>query len=868
METARWSLIQELFHEAADLAPSERPEFLKSACGDDDDLARHVAALLENESSGATVLDRNIAQVANEVLAGVPFSEGQRFGHYRLMQWLGEGGMGVVCLAEREDLGSKVAIKILRDAGLSPARRSRFAAEQRLLASLNHPSIARLYDADMLADGTPWFAMEYVDGVSLTEFCRARNCSLRERLQLFRAACEAVQYAHGHAVIHRDLKPSNILVKPDGSVKLLDFGIAKQLDSGEVGPDYTRTAFRLMTPAYAAPEQIQGATVAVHTDVYSLGVILFELLTGRLPFELAGLSPAEAERAIVEQEPEKPSVVARRNTGPISARDGSWPDLDVLCLTAMHKDPQRRYRSAEALIRDIDHFLNGEPLDARPDTWSYRATKFLRRNRRPVAIAAVTALAVSGVVAYFAVRLAIARSEALNEAARTERIQRFMMNLFEGGDAAAGPADSLRVETLLDRGVEQARALDSDPEVQAELDQTLGNIYQKLGKFERAGSLLTAALDLRRKRFGDEHAAVADAMISLGLLRAREARLDEAERLARDGLAISRRRLPPDHPQVAKATAAVGTVLEDRGHYQEAAPVLEQAVMMQSKPGVPEADLAASLTELANTRFYLGDYAESERLNRRALEIDERFYGARHPLVADVLINLGAIEFNLGRFADAERFNRRALEINRGWYGPNHPETASSLTVVAQSIIRQNRLTEAKPLLDEALAIQEHVYGKVHPRVATALNEVGTLALLQKNLALAEASFSRMAEIYRAVYGERHYLLATALANRASVYLEQKRYAEAEASYRDVIQRYTAALSADHVNTGIARLKLGRTFARERRYPEAEREYLTAYDIFRKQAKPPASWMQTARKELRALYQAMNEPEKARGFRD
>ncbi len=285
--------------------------------------------------------------------------------------------MGVVYLAERTDLGSLVAIKVLRDAWLSPARRERFASEQRTLAQLNHPSIRRLYDADTLDDGTPWFVMEYVEGIPLTEYCREHRCSIDERLQLFRAVCEAVQYAHQRAVIHRDLKPSNILVKPDGTVRLLDFGIAKQLESLEAPlgkTDQTMTGLRLMTPAYAAPEQIRGDGVGIHTDVYSLGVILYELLAGQLPFDLSKLTPGEAETVIVGREPEKPSAVANEttklpgaNSGATSASKTAWADLDVLCLTAMHKDTQRRYQSVEALTRDIDHYLRGEPLEARPD---------------------------------------------------------------------------------------------------------------------------------------------------------------------------------------------------------------------------------------------------------------------------------------------------------------------------------------------------------------------------------------------------------------------------------------------------------------------------------------------------------------------
>ncbi len=499
MDSARWQRIQALFHEAADLPPAEQQAFLKTACGHDDGLLADVLALLQEDARGASLLDRGVAHVAHQMLdeAGPARPALKEIGPYRIKRVLGEGGMGIVYLAERHDLGSLVAIKILRDAWLSPARRERFASEQRTLAQLNHPSIARLYDADTLADGTPCFVMEYVEGAPLTEYCRQHESSISQRLQLFRAVCEAVQYAHRHAVIHRDLKPSNILVKGDGSIRLLDFGIAKQLDSLDMPMDQTRTGLRLMTPAYAAPEQVRGERVGIHTDVYSLGVILYELLAGQLPFDLSQRTPGEAERMIVEQEPAKPSEAARRvaalpgkGARVPAASQSSWTDLDVLCLTAMHKDAQRRYVSVEALIRDIDHYLKGEPLEARADSLSYRLGKFASRHRRAVSAAAVVFTAVIGLVVFFTVRLTIARNAAVAEAARTQRIQRFMMNLFEGGDKEAGPADNLRVVTLVDRGVQEAKALDGEPRVQAELYQTLGGIYQKLGKFDRADSLL------------------------------------------------------------------------------------------------------------------------------------------------------------------------------------------------------------------------------------------------------------------------------------------------------------------------------------------------------------------------------------------
>jgi eukaryotic-like serine/threonine-protein kinase len=903
MDSERWQRIQTLFHDAADLSSEKQKQFLEEACGDDATLVADVLALLEEDARGSSLLDHDVAHVADAMFGSVtlPYKE---FGPYRIREALGEGGMGAVYLAERQDLHSLVAIKLLRDAWLSPARRERFASEQRMLAQLNHPGIARLYDADTLPDGTPWFVMEYVEGAPLTEYCARHASPLRQRLELLRAVCEAVQYAHSSAVIHRDLKPSNILVKEDGSVRLLDFGIAKQMESLiEDAPQQspaTMTGLRLMTPAYAAPEQVRGERVGVHTDVYSLGVILYELLTGRLPFDLSRRTPAEAEQVIVSQEPEKPSAVARRaqsqhpHPSPkegervghpqlgspggervgqsgllaVSAGKTEWADLDVLCLTAMHKDAQRRYRSVEALVRDLDHFLRGEPLEARPDTLGYRAGKFVRRNRNAVAATSLVLVATIALVTFFTVRLARARNEALAEAARAERTQHFVLNLFQGGDEAAGPADSLRVISLLDRGVQEAQALGRDPAAQADLYQTLGTIYQKLGKFDRADSLLNSALDERKRLYGADSAEVAETTVLIGLLRADQAQLPQAEQLVRDGLAMAKRHLPPNHPAIARADDALGKVLEERGSYDQAIAVLEEAVRLHSTGGNVTPELAESLMHLGNNHFYAGHYQVFDSITHRVLDMHKQLYGERHPSVADDLINLGAVQHEQGNYVLAEKYFRQALDINLAYYGKDHYKTASSLTQIGRSLVFQNRFDEATAVLTEALGIQERVFGKVHPKVASALNDLGNAASKQGKYAAAEQYFTRVRDIYRTVYNGKHYVIGIATANLASVYLAEKDYKRAEALFREALQMYAQTLSEGHLNVGITRIKLGRTLLREGRVGEAERESKLGYEIVSRQTLPTVTWLQNARQDLIDEYDALKQHEQAQHFRD
>ena len=866
MDSARWDRIQSLFHDAVDLPEAERRAFLATACDGDDALVDEVLAFIDEDARGSSLLDEAVGGAAGRLLGNDAAI--REIGPYRIVRVAGEGGMGVVFLAERTDLNSQAAIKILRDAWLSPARRERFATEQRTLASLNHPSIARLYDAGTLSDGTPWIVMEYVDGVPIIDYCRMHDRSIRDRLELFLSVCDAVQYAHQNLVIHRDLKPSNMLVTADGRIKLLDFGISKQLDGAGASIDHTLTGMRLMTPAYAAPEQIRGERVGVRTDVYSLGVILYELVTGRLPLDLSTRTPAEAETLIVSQEPARPSSLARADRSPLAALGRTArSDIDVLCLTAMHKDVARRYQSVEAMGRDVRNFLHGVPLEARPDAISYRVGKFVGRHVRGLAATAAVLALTIGLVAFYTARLAIARNEALTETARAQRIQGLMLNLFTGNDEAAGPADDLRVRSLIDRGVLEAESLRAEPAVQVSMFRTLGGIYQSLGDLEKSDTLLTRALEQRRTLFGADSAEVAESLVALGLLRIGQAKFEDAERLVREGLEMTRRHVPAGDPAVARATMALGRVFEERGAYKDAIATLEEAARLHESREPMSADLAATLRELFNSQFYAGNLSTAEEIGTRVLAMTQTVNGERHALVAEDLINLGAVQHERGRYADAERYYRDALAINESWYGKDHYKTASNLTMLGRSLQMQKRYDEAGDVLRRAVTIQERVFGPMHPRVASAVNDLGMIAQNRGDLDEAEAAFSRMGAIYRTVYGEKHYLIGIATSNLASVYVLRRQFARAEPLYRAAIAMFSATQSPQHLNTGIARIKLGRALVGQSRYAEAETELLAGYDILTKQTSPSVSWLRMAREDLVKLYTASNQAQKAEKYK-
>jgi len=873
MDSARWEMIQALFHDAVERPESERQAFLEAACGADSDLMAEVFVMLEADSRKTSLLDRGLADIASRTIGvavhSVPFRE---FGPYRLERLLGEGGMGVVWLAERKDAGNLVAIKFLPHAALSPARRDRFADEIRTLAKLRHPFIARLYDAGALDDGTPWFVMEYVEGVRFMEYCRTKERPVEERLRLFRSVCEAVLYAHGQEIIHRDLKPSNILVEKDGTPRLLDFGIARELHNLDGPADQTRPALRFVSPGYAAPEWLRDGSVGLYTDVYSLGVILYEMLTGRLPFDEPKRGSASPDSDPTRSGPEKLSVAARRfaraegaKTGVTPPGKAAWDDLDVLCLKALHQDSQARYPSVEALIRDLDHYLKGEPLEARPDALAYRAGKFLRRHRRVALASAAVLFLIAGLTVFYTIRLARARDAAVMQAARAQRIQRFMLSLFSG-DRNAAPAEDLRVMTILGRGVQEAQVLNSEPAVQGDLYSTLGGIYLSLGELDRADSLLQTGLERRKSAFGPESEEVAEALVDLSTLRVEQARFDAAERLAREAIAIDRRKLPAGRPALGIALSSLGEVLEHRARYDEAIKVLEEAVRLQSTPPAETADLVESLTYLSDTEHLAGHDAVARSLDERVLTLDRQIYGDGHPSVAEDLGNLGQIEEALGSYGEAEREERQALAITQAWYRQDNPETALDSEALAKTLVYEGKYDEASALLKRALDTQEHYLGKAHPFVALALNWLGVVALKQGRLDEADADFRRMAEIYRSVFGEQDSHSAVALSRFGEVCAARKEYAQAEKFFQASVQLFSQTLSPDNLKTGLARIELGDALLHEQRYQEAEAQLRPGYQVV-SQGHPSVVEATQARRDLVAVYDALNRPEESARFR-
>ena len=843
-----WNRSQELFHELIDLGAAERAARLRAIAAGNARLADDLRRLLDAAMAERAITD-DMTSALDALLDRPDLHEGTVFGPYRVRGFIGRGGMGTVYHAVRDDTGQEVAIKVLNLAWSSPLDRDRFSSEQRTLARLNHPFIAHLYDAATFDDGTPWFAMEHVrNGLSITQYCRDHGLDIRRRLELFRDACGAVGHAHRLAIVHRDLKPSNILVTDDGVVKLVDFGIARRLEELDQSQDQVQACGRSLTPASAAPEQLTGDAVGLHTDIYALGNILYELLTGRHPFDLDGRTPADIHRMVVHAAPPAPSDVAALPGLSRTARR----ELDWLCLRLLEKEPLRRYDSIASLIADVDRYLNGRPVDAHPPSARYRLGKFARRHWRAVTAAAAVTAAVGGLTAFHIVRLAEERDATLAQTVRTERLLQFIVGLLSGHEPDAGPSRELTVRALLERGAMTAGSLTQEPDVRADLTQTLGTAFHQLGDLERAEAMLTWSLDDQARRLSPTDVPVIQALLALGSLRVDQVELEEAERLADDALMRARTALPDTHPVTLKAGLLVGKVFTARGVYDRAIAVLEEVV--RGYDGAPEnADHALALSELASAHQYAGHLPEADRLNRRALEVDRRLHGELHPSVAHDLLNLAAAAETRGEYAEAERMEREALAIFERWYGADHPETASAMMILARALVLQQQLEPASGFLYRARDVFTRAYTEPHRRVGLIHNEIGVLASRRGRYDEAILAFTRALDVYRQVYrdGKSQYI-SVGLANLGGAHYDKGDYPAAEKYLTDAVALSSEVLTRDHTNTAIAQVKLARVLVRLQRYGDALLLLDEACVTFEKHLPPSANEVHTCRREQAA----------------
>ncbi|MBL8205500.1 MAG: serine/threonine protein kinase [Blastocatellia bacterium] len=801
MTPERYQQIKAAYEMAADCEAAERLQVLEQACGNDVELRRAVESLLADRNEAETFLETPAYRFANG-RDEAKLQAGQRIGAYKLLQELGQGGMGSVWLAQRADeqYQKRVAIKLIKRGMDSDEILSRFRDERQILASLDHPNIARLLDGGTTPDGLPYFVMEHIEGQPIDKYCDTRKLTPIERLQLFRTACTAVQFAHQNLVVHRDLKPSNILVTDDGTVKLLDFGIAKILNPALFPNTVAPTAMheRPMTPAYASPEQVRGETISTASDVYSLGVVLYELLTGHRPYQITSAAPQEIERIVCGVEPEPPSrkseVRNQKSEGkrmlaflPTSSHRSLSislrGDLDNIVLMALRKEPQRRYASVEQFSEDIRRYLTGLPILAREDTLSYRLSKFITRNKTAVAVAGLISVLLIGFLITTLVQSARIRRErdrAETERAKAEKVSSFLVDLFKVNDPSESRGNSITAREILDQGTEKIRAeLKEQPETQAKLLDTVGQVYYSLGLYERAASLLEEALTLRRKIYGNEHAEVARTMTNLVQVIFELNQTERAETLTREALAIRRKIYGNEHAEVADSLNDLALLTKLKGDFAGAEPLYRETIAVQRKLlGNEHPDIANPLGNLAVLLADKKDFVAAEAAQREALAIRRKALGEDAPNVAISLHNLASILRRKGDYAGAEQVLRETLTLRRKLYPTAHPDLALTIYNLGTLMLDQKKYDEAETLLREALAMRVKVMPNDYQFFGRTQIELGRVLVRKNKLAEALPLLNEGLRIARK-NNDKGYI-PHALDGLGELYLAQKKYPEAE----------------------------------------------------------------------------------------
>jgi len=763
-------------------------------------------------------------------------------GPYRLLEKIGEGGMGEVWVAEQhKPIRRTVALKVIKSGMDTRQVIARFESERQALALMDHPAIAKVFDAGETEQGRPYFVMEYVKGIPITAYCDQNRLTTPERLALFMEVCDGIQHAHQKAIIHRDLKPSNILVAIQDSKavpKIIDFGVAKATaQSLTERTMYTELGVLIGTPEYMSPEQAEmsGQDVDTRTDVYSLGAILYELLVGALPFDPRELRRAgfdEIRRKIREEDPPKPSTklstmgalstaeAQKRRTEPTALIRQVRGDLDWITMKALEKDRIRRYGSPSELAADIDRFLHHQPIVARPPSTVYKAKKFVRRHRVGVGVASTIALllvAFSVTTAIQARRIARERDRANQEAETSRQVSEFLTGLFKVSNPSEALGNSITAREILDKGAESiTRELQGQPLVQGKLMNTMGYVYESLGLYDPAQKLLETALDIRTKDLGPDDPDVATTLSDLAAVVWRKGDFTRAETLHKQALAIREKRFGRDSEEAATSLHNLGTLYWNQGNYEESRRLCERALAIREKVLGPEhADVASTLNSLGAIAYKEGNLKKAGEMWERTLAIREKALGADHPLIAHSLNNLAIVYTYTGEPKRAVPLLERVVQIQEKVLGANHPDLASGLMNLGDAISFSGDPPGAKPYYARAVAIMETASPE-NPELGRFLDRLAYVLLKENDLKGAEGLYERSLALRQKAYGSRHPDVAESLGGLAECASSGGRLQEAEALYEralaiarkpeggyypaayDVLKGYAALLRATH----------------------------------------------------------------------
>ncbi len=757
MDPQRWQEIKQILDDVSQATPDEREGTLQRACGGDDALRLEVESLLAFDDETRVFLDRPIF----DVNAGDP-AVGLRIDHYRIVEPLGRGGMGAVYLARREDdYSQEVALKLIQRGLTSRELVARFHEERQILADLDHPSIARLFDGGTTGDGLPYLVMERVEGEPIDRYCDRHRLGVGRRLELFRQVLAAVHFSHQHLVVHRDLKPGNILINADGLPKLIDFGIAKLLrKTGEAAAPEIRRRHRLLSPRYASPEQVRGERVTTASDVYALGVLLYELLAGCHPYRFEAATEDELLRLVCDTEVPLPSVAvaregrgaeiaAARATTAAKLRRRLTDDLDAIVAKAMRKRPEERYGSVEKLSEDLGRSLRGLPVSARGSSPGYRVRKFVRRHRLSLAAAALALAVAASLLATLVLRGRLTR-----ERTRVEAIGDFANALFRESNPDRADGEDLSARDVLERASARVGPdLLQHPMIQAEVNAVLGRVNQNLGELAEAQRLLTEALRLQREHDPGDDAAVARRANELAAVLHDLGDAAAAESLYREAMERIGGCRSPDLEGLLIA-GNLALLLAERGAFSEAA-AIERCVRERRERELPPGhkDVASTLSTEAYRRYNQGDPKAAAELFRGALEIRREVFGAGHTRVANVLHNLGGVLVSDGQAEEAEGLLRQALAIRRRLLGAEHPKVASTEKNLARALTALGDAATAEPLARHAVAVLSA--GKADWRLADAQSVLGGCLAALGRIAEAEPLLLASYQVLEQVKGSQ-----------------------------------------------------------------------------------------------------------------